>query len=826
MSRSHHDLVKFEQDNLDVIIKRLDESIEKLNQRITSKKNDIQRIKNSCLAEAYGALVQYTTDKKRLSDERKYAEETRKRLYEIHVNVSSNYNDEEDLFFGLQTYGNPGEPIIYSWASPFGQYYILKNGTGSYCYQEGGETFELNYKNEINWQSDCIVSVNQLFTKDIGENTDITHDSFLTKLSEKRLDKESTNIIFSIQKQQAEIVCAPCDENILLQGCAGCGKSMILLHRIPVMLQNDTTLGRNSIFIISPSNAYIDFISTLMSVLGIEDIRIGTCDDYYKGKIKQYLPQYNEKYPRKNGAKLSPDEIAFFYSEYVKEHIDRYLSSIQNSLPIISETIIQFADSNKIICRDNESNTLREMIINKTLYLLQIQKLCNENRQYVFSQVKKILDELKTLSNLAQNYYRDVDSIITRNIAKVEKELEECINNKNAANTASDNYKNLCNSEAYLNEQLKKNVEIQLQLSKDILFKFFDLSGSELVRIIEEINEISSKLTFSCEVISVVLDILKTKVYNILLQMESFYNPYSEYETRYIVEIKNVKELIDNFQKSSVQYLSKFDMETISEYVSYLNELDRHMIYSTYKDTLISVLIDNSFNENAMLYPFTGYLWLLILSRYIGNTRSNQESLLAIDEAQNISKSEYQLIKYISPKAIVNLYGDINQKVPTEKGLSSWDEIYSLFDFKKYELNYNYRNAEEIALYCNNTLGTKMVPISLHGIVKEFSKFEDMFDYINIHMDTIIQTRCIVLSEDKNRTYKMFLRGISKQYKINLNSNVNKIVDDKINFLSVYDSKGLEFNTVFVIISNRMSKQEKYIAFTRTLEKLFVLYDT
>ena len=49
-----------------------------------------------------------------------------------------------------------------------------------------------------------------------------------------------------------------------------------------------------------------------------------------------------------------------------------------------------------------------------------------------------------------------------------------------------------------------------------------------------------------------------------------------------------------------------------------------------------------------------------------------------------------------------------------------------------------------------------------------------------------------------------------------------KLSKSRINIMSVYESKGLEFTSV-VVIARNMSASEKYIAYTRALNELAVI---
>ena len=61
---------------------------------------------------------------------------------------------------------------------------------------------------------------------------------------------------------------------MIVQGCAGSGKSMIMLHRLPIILyDNPKSLNRSNLYIITPSQMYIDMAENMRHQLEISDIK-------------------------------------------------------------------------------------------------------------------------------------------------------------------------------------------------------------------------------------------------------------------------------------------------------------------------------------------------------------------------------------------------------------------------------------------------------------------------------------------------------------------------------------------------------------------------
>lgn len=119
-------------------------------------------------------------------------------------------------------------------------------------------------------------------------------DPFLLKILEQhRGQTEFTDILRSIQLEQNDIVDYDLDKNIVVQGCAGSGKTMILFHRLANILYNlgefSKKITPGQIAIIIPNNNFKEYIKTLTSSLGIENIRTFTMDEYLISKIENVV---------------------------------------------------------------------------------------------------------------------------------------------------------------------------------------------------------------------------------------------------------------------------------------------------------------------------------------------------------------------------------------------------------------------------------------------------------------------------------------------------------------------------------------------------------
>ena len=127
-------------------------------------------------------------------------------------------------------------------------------------------------------------------------NSDATRenitDLYLLKvLEEKKGEKNITNIIRSIQLNQNTIIDYDFQKNLLVQGCAGSGKTMILLHRLANMKFNYPNMDYSKVKIITPNSNFSLFIDDLSKNLHIEKISRMTMAEYWADIIYRYRLQ-------------------------------------------------------------------------------------------------------------------------------------------------------------------------------------------------------------------------------------------------------------------------------------------------------------------------------------------------------------------------------------------------------------------------------------------------------------------------------------------------------------------------------------------------------
>jgi DNA helicase IV len=140
--------------------------------------------------------------------------------------------------------------------------------------------------------------------------------------------------------------------------------------------------------------------------------------------------------------------------------------------------------------------------------------------------------------------------------------------------------------------------------------------------------------------------------------------------------------------------------------------------------------------------------------------------------------------------------------------VKEWKEVFP--DFEIHGLNQNYRNTNQIVNFVAETLRLDMQSIGYDGPPVTYISAKGISAFFKEKKGL----KAIICAESKKAEYT------KKSY--NDVGQKGKISRSKINLMSVYESKGLEFTSV-VVVDEGMSESERYIAYTRALNELAVI---
>lgn len=267
------------------------------------------------------------------------------------------------------------------------------------------------------------------------------------------------------------------------------------------------------------------------------------------------------------------------------------------------------------------------------------------------------------------------------------------------------------------------------------------------------------------------------------------------------------------------------------------SKIDIKNIYLEFTIYIFNKNIDISkfdINEKKIKYEDT-ILMLYLMFELNGYPMSNDIKQVVIDEAQDYSLIQMQLIKNIFSSASFTILGDYNQTINPYYKYISLQDMSKVFNNSNYiELNKTYRSSEEIINFTNQILELKNTvavrknnetPVILKNIEKD-ELLEQMLMDIKIMKEKGMKRIAIITKNDKqtsdiyellnHQTNDIALADETKQ------TNPNDTI-----ILPSYISKGLEFDGVIAYTTKDNQYQYRdrflfYVVCTRAQHKLVV----
>ncbi|MGD9901451.1 MAG: AAA family ATPase [Spirochaetales bacterium] len=288
------------------------------------------------------------------------------------------------------------------------------------------------------------------------------------------------------------------------------------------------------------------------------------------------------------------------------------------------------------------------------------------------------------------------------------------------------------------------------------------------------------------------------------------------------------------------QIKTKFKIETLYKNLFKNSTLiNKHFANFKFKNTIndITAFILEGLKDKILRYD--DLIAMTYLKMHLTSiAQEDAVKHLVVDEAQDYSILQYEILKETFNKAKFTILGDVNQAINPYLKYTNFEAIEGVFkkqDAKRFSLVNCYRNSYEIANFSNALLDLQNI--------KAMNRYEGLPEvYSNLTKDKIIDTiRASVIdmrakgfkqigiicktSKEAKEVHELLKGGIDKLNYIDFNSD-NYIEGASV--LSSYSSKGLEFDAVISVhFKNDYIKEgEKhllYVVFTRALHQLMVL---
>ena len=197
------------------------------------------------------------------------------------------FKDEEEktiynIYMSL-TYlkDNNGNNILYDWRSPIcSLFYDYEIGPAKYSAPGGEIKGELKRKRQYKIENNIL--------KGVFDNSLNIDDEFLQSVLAEESSDHMKNVVNTIQKEQNQVIRNLDDNNLIVNGIAGSGKTTVALHRIAFLLYRLKNITSNNILIFSPNNIFTDYIEDVLPSLGEKNTKQTTFDDYLSYQLEEF----------------------------------------------------------------------------------------------------------------------------------------------------------------------------------------------------------------------------------------------------------------------------------------------------------------------------------------------------------------------------------------------------------------------------------------------------------------------------------------------------------------------------------------------------------
>lgn len=838
-------------------------------------------------------------------------------------------NEEIETFYiGKEGISENSKIMVVDWRTPMGSCYYASNQKE---FSVNGRNFLLSLKRALDIQNGELITYRTEYDGEtVSLEGDVIDPFLLTVLKDKRRHNRLTDIIRTIQGNQNEIIRKDRMESFVVQGCAGSGKTMILLHRLSFLKFNNRNMSLSGVKIITPNRFFDAHINDLSKELGLTSIERFSVEEYYVYLMKRFFSKITVDPAVQSEKILSSDLLEKLYSvNYLEQSIENYhnywnqivseideerLKDLFKKLNIVYpdtskhtvETFSLFEQGQKrlsakiaeieekykqilsrlktidkdIASEQSEFEKAEKSMLtvkNQTVSRIELELAATEEAYKKFDEEKLSIDEQK---KSVQNQRSTANTELERNIALVRAATSELNKYSNYDNFIRQNdsisvlikneHKSIISDIVDAENQYRKTPAYNFSKRNALRRKITDGKTHFTAVVSEFLSNVAktSKITqeelrasiqeFDAEIklldesyraidkqykqgkvrliaIKECFEVFSTQEYpdtqkrlssatrkecgNIISQYEKQYSTFMRFQQR----VKSIVETKEKLESDKITTEAELYPKTDIEFVENCGKTIKKLQFSEISRGVMFKDLLAAYKEHTQKYSKTNYrhkiyLKLLFCSLYYSKFL-NPDNFLNIDEAQDISIAEYKLLRMIlGEKCVFNLYGDINQSVYSYKGITDWDDICDVTRGNIYILNENYRNTLQITEFCNEEFSSEVYPIGVSGD-----------EVLELGIDEAV--KWIVELKKQNPEYRVAIihrHGVldiqSRLSSLLAGENVSwYLVDEhKLSVLSVETAKGLEFEAIVSIV-DQMSNNEKYISYTRALDKLCVV---
>lgn len=400
---------------LNKVSKLLNKTLDELKQEVNIQEEDLTEFKkmmwdnSSSFDEAEILQTKLATNDEevRFLQKQKYY----KRLSQIKNKpyfASIVYEDEDKTIFNIYialTYLKDSKlnNILYDWRSPIcSLFYDFETGPCQYTSPGGINKGELKRKRQYKIEDNQLISV-------FDNSLNIDDEVLQEVLAEESSDKMK-NVVNTIQQEQNRVIRNLEDDNLIVQGIAGSGKTSVALHRIAFLLYRLKNLTSNNILIFSPNSIFTEYISNVLPELGEENTLQTTFNDYLSYFIEEYqdVETFTDFVSRYYSYKEENKELVKYkQSDEIITDIDNFLKSYIENAKFITD----IKETDMHVVNKQELNEMLHYKYDRLPVFERLTEIAEKLSSNFYKGSTKKVPTFRKLINKAINFKEDYKAI-------------------------------------------------------------------------------------------------------------------------------------------------------------------------------------------------------------------------------------------------------------------------------------------------------------------------------------------------------------------------------------------------------------------------------
>ena len=483
---------------------------------------------------------------------------------------------DENYYIGLQNIKQGTNLYVVDWRAPICSLYYYSNlGKAHYTVNAKEIATNLTLKRQFEIENGQIIAY---FDADEKVN-----DKLLLNILSQKTSAYMQNIVKSIQTEQNSVIRQNLQQNLVVQGVAGSGKTSIAMHRIAYLLYDNKNLSSENIIFISPNKLFTKYVSKLLPELGEDNVPSFTMFELFNSMHKINLPIETRTQMLENFL-INPVRKKQFSGKFCNEYLEKINNFLTN---LLSKENIEKIFAPVIPLTDETIEKI--FYVGKTPYLVRnrfetiMQRLCD---YYALKKTRS--DRLK--ARLVTNFKRFFDPKV---LYESFMQAEQFDNSENYYDNFATKFMfeisiNGFNPDTYTKhivvDEMQDYDMLSYQLLKTLYPKAtFTILGDQNQNLLVESNSLTSIVNlFNAKQINLEISYRSTKnimdYANNILGIKASQGPLRQGENVEIISYQSVADLakkinseinfsIKNKEKTAIIVFDKTFIKTLAPYI-------------------------------------------------------------------------------------------------------------------------------------------------------------------------------------------------------------------------------------------------------------------